>query len=397
MSTTDCRSVEIQPASLAIARYVLASNGLLVRRDELSPLDQHPYVELVRAADTCLPVTYDSHTARGTAARLLGYARQFYTQQSLPTILSVDLLDPTSHNATTSTWSLEAGLNLNYHAPSDASLDTDTDTWELTPALATRWGRALLSLATVLDHAHAVATHAVLAERCGTTPIDNIRDWANRKSQDDDYYWILRELRRALDEEDNLVRQQTLIAALDIANPDLPTTLTALRLNATETLTHLDAAKAINHIADRYGIPLFMWTEEHWWIARYHLSVGELTEAEWRRFTSTEEIRAFPLHVEQLQQDGPGIDFELALKQAGLSCRKCSARIHGQIADTYGHCDTCLPADRTAALTEALERGCPYEPFDRGIGSHSGEPGADCYVCGLPLPETGGATGKQFH
>ncbi|WP_410585430.1 hypothetical protein [Amycolatopsis sp. lyj-108] len=398
MSTHDRRSVEIQPKPLASARYVLAPNGLFLQREELPQPNQHPYVELVQAADIRLPVSYDSHTARDTAAQLLGYARQHYTELPLPATLSVDLLDPTSHNATTSTWSLSAYLNLSYHAPFDASLDTEIDTWELTPALAARWGRALLTLAAVLDNAHAVATQAVLADRCGTTPISNIRDWANRKSQDDDSddddYWILRELREALDEEDKLVRQQTLIAALDIANPDLPAALTDLRLNAAGTLGHLDAAKAIKDIADRYGLPLFMWTEEHWWLAR-HLSVGELTEAEWRRFTNTLEIQQFPLHVEQRQQDGHGIDFELALKQAGLSCRACSIRTHGDIADTYGHCEACLPSDRAAALTEALERGCPVEPFNQGISSHSGVPGAACELCGLPLPKASDNNGEQ--
>ncbi|RSN60537.1 hypothetical protein DMH01_14620 [Amycolatopsis sp. WAC 04182] len=373
---------------MVTARYSLAPNGLLLRREPLPPTKQHPYVELVRANDISLPVTYDSHTARDTAAQLLGYARQFYTQQSLPPTLPVDLLDPNSHNATTSTWTLEAGLDLHYHAPFDATLDTEGTTWELTPALATRWGRALLTLAAVLDHAHAVATHAVLADRCETTTIDNLTDWANRKIEDDDNdgYWpILRDLQEALAEEDAFLRRQTLIAALDIANPDLSTTLSGLHLNAAETLTHLDAAKAIKEIADHYGIPLFMWTEEHWWLARY-LKVGELTEAEWRRFTSTLEIQQFPLCVEQRQQDGNGIDFELALKQAGLSCRACSTRIHGEIAATYGHCEACLPSDRAEALAEALERGCPAEPFDRGLSSHCGAPGTACYVCGLPLP-----------
>ncbi|KFZ77123.1 hypothetical protein ED92_39290 [Amycolatopsis sp. MJM2582] len=381
---------------MATARYSLAPNGLLLRREQLPPTKLHPYVELVRANDISLPVTYDSHTARDTAAQLLGYARQFHTQQSLPPTLSVELLEPTSHNATTSTWTLETGLDLHYHAPFDATLDTENTTWELTPALATRCGRALLTLAAVLDHAQAVATHAVLADRCGTTTIDNLTDWTNRKIEDDDGYWpILRDLQNALAEEDTILRQQTLITALDIANPDLPTTLTDLHLNAVETLTHLDAAKAIRYIANRYGIPLFMWTEEHWWIARHHLSVGELTEAEWHRFTSTQEIQDFPLHIEQRQQDGHGIDFELALKQAGLSCRKCSVRIRGEVADTYGHCATCLPADRTAALTEALERGCPTEPFDRGVASHSGTPGAACSVCGLPLPALSDGGGDQ--
>ncbi|MFC9249907.1 hypothetical protein [Amycolatopsis thailandensis] len=381
-----------------MAHHALAPNGLLLRRDNLSQKDQHPRIDLVRTKDFSLPVTYDSHTARDTATQLLGYARQFYTQSPLPRTLSVDLLDPTSHNATTSTWSLGPGLDLCYHAPFDATLDTEHDTWELTPALATRWGRALLTLAVVLDHARAVATHAVLADRCGARTIDNLRDWTNKKIEDGDnhdHFPILCEFDRALREEDVFDRLHTLIAVVDIANPDLPTTLTALRLNAAETLTHLDAAKAIGHIADRYGIPLFMWTEEHWWIARNHLSVGELTEAEWRRFTSTPEVQDFPLHVEQRQLDGHGIDFELALQQAGLSCRECSRRIHGEITETYGHCAACLPADRTAALTEALERGCPAEPFNRGVASHSGTPGESCLVCGLPLPAPGDDSGDQ--
>ncbi|SDU67031.1 hypothetical protein SAMN04489733_8050 [Amycolatopsis keratiniphila] len=84
MSTSDSRTTEIHPKPLVTARYSLAPNGLLLRREPLPPTKQHPYVELVRANDISLPVTYDSHTARDTAAQLLGYARQFYTQQSLP-------------------------------------------------------------------------------------------------------------------------------------------------------------------------------------------------------------------------------------------------------------------------------------------------------------------------
>lgn len=399
MSAYDRHSVEIQPGSLESAHYVLADNGMLFWREDLPLQNQHPYIAVAGTSSIRLQVTYDSHTARVTAAQLLGYARQFSTQEPLPARLSVDLLDPSSRTASTSTWFIGPGLSLSYHAPFASSLDSDTDTWVLTPSLATRWARALLTLATELDHARAVASHAVLAERGGTTPTANIRDWVQRMAPDDSTgdAWIFHALRDVLDEEDNLARQRTLTAALDIANPGLPTTLTDLHLNATETLTHLDAAKTIRDLAAQYGIPLFMWTEEHWWLARHHLSVDELTEAEWHRFTGTPEIRDFPRHIEQRQQDGHGIDFELALKQAGLSCRECSARIRGHIADTYGHCEACLPADRTAALTEALERGCPSEPFDQGIGSHSGEPGAACNVCGLPLPKAGGDIGKQLH
>ncbi|MFE5567028.1 hypothetical protein ACFQ68_18730 [Amycolatopsis japonica] len=396
MSTSESRSVEIRPAPLGHARYVLAPNGLLLRRGELPPFNHHPYAELTGAADVHLPVTYDCHTARDTAAQLLGYSRQFYTQESLPDSMSVVLLDPTNRSTSSTTWLLVPGLTLTYHAPFTASLDADIDTWVLTPALATRWARALLALAAELDHATAVAAHAVLASRSGASPTDNIRVWAQRLAHDErnNDVSIVQALLDILDEEDEAILAGTRLSALDIANPDLPTALTALHLDSEQILTHLDAADTIRDLANRYGIPLFMWTEKHWWLAR-HLSVGELTEQEWRRFTSSAEVQDFPLHVEQRQTDGCGIDFELALKQAGLSCRKCSIRIRGEIDETYGHCEYCLPSDRTAALTKALERGCLAEPFERGIGSHSGAPGTACEVCGLPLPSKDCETDSQ--
>lgn len=380
--------IELQPKPLPLARYVLSPNGHFLPCENLPPPNQHTHVELADPADPRLPVNYDSDTARDAAAHLLGYAHAFSTRKPLPASISTPLLEPDTRTISTSTWNLIPGLALSYRAPFGSVLESDIDEWTLTPGLATRWARALLTLAAELDHASAVAAHAVLADRAGTRSTDKIRGWLHRMTEDavTDEDWFFDALRDALDEEDSVVSDGTLTAALDLANPDLSTSLTDLRLLSREPLTHRDAATVIKRLATRYGLPLYLWTDENWYLAT-HIGEPPLTEQEWLRFSRTAELDNFPLLIEQLQRDGTGLDFRLALVQAGLLCRQCGGRVTGDIADTFGHCTDCLPSDRDAALAVALERGCPVQPFDEGISSHDGNPGEPCSVCGLPLPE----------
>ncbi|WP_410659486.1 hypothetical protein [Amycolatopsis sp. lyj-112] len=390
MSTHEHQRIEIalQPKPLPLARYILSPTGHLAQCETLPPLNRHSLVTLADPAALRQPVNYDSDTARDAAAHLLGYAHEFSTWKPLPASISIPLLEADTRTVSTSTWNLMPGLVLTYRTPFEAVLESDIDEWTLTPALATRWARALLTLAAELDHANAVAAHAVLANRGGTRSTDNIRGWLHRMTEDDvtNEDWFFHALRDVLGTEDNIVRDGTLTAALNLANPDEPTSLTDLLLLPAGTITHLDAATVIKRLAIHYGLPLYLWTAENWYLAT-HIGEPPLTEQEWLRFSRTAELDNFGLMIEQLQRDGTGLDFQLALVQAGLLCRQCDCRITGDIADTFGHCTDCLPPDRDTALAVALERGCPVEPFDEGISSHDGDPGDPCSVCGLPLPQ----------
>lgn len=382
-------AVMIKPKPLEWARYVVADDREFVERDVYWARDGEPIaIGLDGIPGDPVPVTYDSTTARTAAAHLLGYAHQFDLDEPMPEHILTTLLEPDKRPTTGTTWNLGNGLALRYTAPFGASLTTKITEWTLTVGLATRWARALLTLAAELDHAHAIAAQAVLAERTTRTPTENIRAWLDGIAADltVEQSEFVDRLRDVLADEESIARDEALFAALDVAHPDLPTSLADLRLLSRETVTHLDAAEVIEQLADRYALPIYLWTAASRYL-RGEIGGGMLTEQEWLRVGRTVAMRAFGSFVENEQDNGPAVDVRLALYQAGVLCRECDARITGESVTTLGRCDKCRPTDSNDALREALAAGCPGAPNAENYTSHFLSSSGLCAHCGLPLPE----------
>lgn len=381
-------AVAIQPAPLGWARYVLGDDGAFIARGEHRARESEPIIiGLAGIAGDPIPVTYTSTTARTAAAELLGYAHQLELVEPMPEHILTTLLEPDERTTTSTTWHLAPGLTLRYTTPFRATLTTEITEWNLTAALATRWARALLAMATELDHAHALAAQAVLAERGRRTPPQNIRAWLDNIATEltvGQANFVDR-LRDVLADEESIARGEASFAALDVAHPDLPTSLADVRLLSRETITHLDAAEVIEQLADHYALPIYLWTAETGYV-RDEIGGGMLTEHEWLRVGRTAEMGAFSAIVENEQDNnGAALDVRLALYQAGVLCRECGARISGEIVVTLGRCDECRTPDFTDALAEALDAGCPGAPDVDNADSHFLSSSGLCAACGLPL------------
>jgi hypothetical protein len=254
----DVESIEVlvEPIPLPWARYVIGDGGDFTSRGNRPAAAHEPIViALAGVPGYPEPVTYDSDTARTAAAHLLGYAHQLDPDKP-PTehhILTT-LLAPDTRTATSTTWNLGHGLVLRYTAPFGATLTAETDEWILNSRLAARWARALLTLAAELDHAQAVAARAVLAQRAGTTPTENIRSWLTDLAHEmtAEQLRFVDRLRDVLADEESAARGEALFAALDIAHPAADIA-GDLRLLSRETVTHLDAADVIEQLADGYA------------------------------------------------------------------------------------------------------------------------------------------------
>ncbi|MEU0529177.1 hypothetical protein [Amycolatopsis tolypomycina] len=389
MTTTDAIHVEsisvaIEPNALRWARYAIGNDGEFIERGVRWARDgEHAVVELAGLPDASATVTYTSTTARTAAARLLGYVHQLDHDEPLPEHVLTYLLAPDTRTATDTTWHLDDGLALRYLAPFGASLTAETAEWTLTAELAAHWARALLTLAAELDHAHAVATRAVIAERTGKTPTENIWAWLTDLHHEltADQKRLAERVRGVLADEERIARGETVTAALDVAHPDLPTSLADLRLLSRETITHEHAAQVIRLLADRYALPIYVWTAASRYI-RDQIGGGTLTEQEWLQVGRTVEMGNFGPMIENEQDNngGASLNIQLALYQAGVLCRKCDARITGEIATTLGRCDECRPADPDEAMAEVLAAGCLdsewHTPSSIGL----------CADCGVPLP-----------
>jgi hypothetical protein len=396
LTTTDAIDVEsiavaIEPKPLGWARYVVGDDGAFAERGACWARDGEAAVIAVAGLpDEPVPVTYDSATARTAAAHLLGYAHQLDLDEPLPEHVLTTLLAPDTRTATGTTWDLGSGLVLRHTVPFGTSLTAEAVEWTLTAELATRWARALLTVAAELDHAHAVAAQAILAERTGKTPTENVRAWLTDLHHEltADQKRLAERVRGVLADEERIARGETLVAALDVAHPDLTTSLADVRLLSRETITHLDAADVIEQLAARYALPIYLWTAASWYV-RDEIGGGTLTEQEWLRVGRTVEMGTFGSVIENEQgNNGAAIDVRLALYQAGVLCRECDARITGDIATTLGRCDECRPADPDDAMAEALAAGCPGAPnVSENFVSHFLSSSGPCTHCGLPLPE----------
>lgn len=393
MSTTEAIDPEpievmIEPKLMRWARYVVGNDGAFADRGALVARDgEAAVIELAGPPNDRVRVSYDSSTARTAAARLFGYAHQLDLNEPLPAYILATLLVPDSRTATSTTWDLGDGLVLRYTAPFEASLTAEAAEWTLTAERATRWARALLTLAAELDHAHVVARHAILAHRTGTTATENIRRWVTDLAHEltGEQRRFAERLRDVLADEERIEHNDTLFAALDVAHPELPTSLADLRLLSRETLTHLHAAEVIERLAAMYNTPFYLWTAQSRYI-EWEIGDIPLSESEWRRVAATDEMNAFESIIENEQDNqGAALDIRRALHQAGVICRACDKRITGEIVTTLGHCLGCRPTD-PEALAKVLAAGCPGVEDEENYTTHSLSDDGPCRHCGLPLP-----------
>lgn len=387
-TNTEPISVTIAADALSWARYAIrSSDGEFCSRGARPAAEDELAVIAMPDVAGHGSAEYDTAgTARAVAAQLLGYAyRLQHPGQPLPATLTTTPLPPTTCTATASTWELQSGLELRYRVPFRASLLAAELESVLTAELALRWARALLAIATELDYAYAQASRALHAERSGTTATANIRGWLTRIAGELtwDQEQFAERLRDVLADEEGIAHGETLFAALDIAHPDLPTSLADLRQLSGDTITHLDAAEVIEELALRYAIPLVLWTANTRFVD-WELPAGtQLTEQQWRRIGRSAEMRNFREMVENEQaNNGAAIDVRRALYQAGVVCRGCDTALTGEVAETLGRCDQCRPSD----LATAVAAGCPgaEDVDDKQLHQPAGD--GTCAECGLPLP-----------
>lgn len=322
---------------------------------------------------------------RAAAGSLLGNAYvRTYPDQMVPHTQTTTALPPTSSTATTTTWTLPGDITLTYRVPFEVTLTVEHDQ-TLSPEEATLVARALLGAAREVQHAHIRATHVIHAERAGLTPIDAVRAWLTHTKAtcrlSDDQNDLAKRLLYVLSEEEKADRGRARAATLDVAHPELPNSVADLSLLAPETLTHLDAAKAIDALADRYGIPISRWTAKTGFITD---EIGQLNESEWLRLAQTEEFQDFSNVFAEVQANGrEGINVQIALQQAGLVCRNCGDKLTGALVSTLGHCDECRPE----TLGDVLALGCPDNSGRDLHRQHRATAAGTCLNCGIPLTE----------
>jgi hypothetical protein len=265
----------------------------------------------------------------------------------------------------------DSGLVLRYRVPFDATLTAATPEWTLTDRLAVRWAQALLSLAAELDHAHAQATRAVIADRVGATASNHIRGWLAEIADEltAEQRQFADRLGEVLTEADTADRDATLLAGIDLDHDhdhdhDLPVVLAELPLSAqarSGQVGHREVADVIERLADRYALPVYVWTADDWRV-RDVLDDTPLTEQQWQRVARSAELAAFGQRVRE-QQGGlePLVDLWVAMLQAGVACRDCGDRIDGEVADTLA-----------ATVGHLMDWDRPEV----------------CVVCAMPLPES---------
>lgn len=383
MNTTADIAVTVELQPLPWACYTVGDGGEFAARGERPAAENETCVIAVAGVPGAhVPITYDRAAARTAAAQLLGYAhRHEHPATSVPATITTTLLSPTERTATTTTWDLGDGFVLCYRVPFDVTLAADVSRWWLTPNLATRWARALLAVAAELDSAYAHATHAIRAQRTGTTTARNVLDWLRGLAHEltAEQQRLAGRVRKVLYDEDSIARGDVLFDALDIAHPDLPMPLSDLWLVSAETIGHREVAEVITQLAHRYAIPHYLWTADNGFIRDEGV---DLTESQWRRVARSVELREFAQVLDHRQSNGSGaVDVKVALYEAGVLCRACDEILDDRdVATTWGHCDECRPD----TLADLARTACPAD--DGEASRHALGSAGQCRPCNVPLP-----------
>jgi len=343
----------------------------------------------------------DAAACRLVAARLIGFALQRRKPAApLPATVTATMTEPTMRTASVATWTLSPGVTLVLELPSASELafrirlDADNGWFTLYPRIAERWASALLTIAALLDDAHAyVAT--VLSQRwAGHTVEARLNLFLDAAEPDltPEQQRFADKVRQVLADEHDAAQTDLITAAFDVANPDLPCALNDLVHGG--TLDHCDAAEVIRRLAGRYRIPIFVLSAAHTEIraalARNSAGGDRLTEAQWRRLANTEHVRDLPDRIEHEVSSGLLMtEVETALLQAGVVCRgpvdaprACPERLEDGVDVTWGRC----AGHRPATLASAIAAPCPT-----GWGSeeHDDDGTGVCAVCSMPLTEHG--------
>jgi len=390
-------TVRVPSHCLAWGSYGLYAGGHFLWRGDLPAGTAPSVIALVENPALRDPVDYDAAGARLAAGFLLGYAHQrLHPGTPVPQTITTTPLPPTRRTATSTIWPLGWGLVLRHDVPFGARLDTgDTDKWPLTAMLATTWARALLGLTAELEHGQALAARAMQAERTGRTTTGKLWTFLDRVRGQltVDQTELADRMREVLAEHDSTDLVDLAACAIDVANPDLPTSVAEARLLDRHTVGHLGAAAVIDELADRYAIPISYLTAKSVYVWRDLPPGVSLTEEQWLRLGRTDEMGSYSSFIEnELDNNRDALDTRLALYQAGLMCRGeadnsglvCDELLTEDIAVTLGRCVRHRPP--TIAL--ALEAGCPGAPDVReNFVSHFPTSHGACDRCGLPLPD----------
>lgn len=336
---------------------------------------------------------------RAVAARLAGFAIQRRNPAApLPATVTYTMDAPTTRTASSATWELGQGVTLHLELPRTSELafkirlQADNGWFTLHPRVAERWASALLTIAALLDDAHAYVATVLNQRWAGHTVEDRLELFldAAEPELDPAQRAFADQIRRVVADEQDAAQTDLINAAFDVANPDLPFPLSDLLHSG--SLDHRDAAEVILRLASKYRIPIFMATADHTEVhnALARAGAGEtpLTEQQWRRLANTSALREMPDDIEYEICYGTVVlaNLERALLQAGVLCRgpvdtpsSCHHRLDDDVAVTWGRCDEHRPTTLASAIAAPCPTGSLYDP------EHVPDGAGKCGVCSLPL------------
>ncbi|MFJ5984454.1 hypothetical protein [Lentzea sp. NPDC092896] len=309
------------------------------------------------------------------------------------------MTEPTVRTASAAAWALAPGVALVLELPSASELafrirlDADNGWFTLYPRIAERWASALLTIAALLDDAHAYVATVLNQRWAGHTVEARLNLFLDAAEPDltAEQCAFADKVRKVLADEQDAAQTDLINAAFDVANPDLPFALNDLVHG--DTLDHCDAAEVIRRLAYKYRIPIFALSAAHTEIRaalkRDGMGDDRLTEAQWRRLTNTEHVRELPDRIAHDVSCGLLLtNVETALLQAGVVCRgpaddpcHCPERLENGVDVTWGRC----AEHRPATLASAIAAPCPTGW--RGFEEHNDDGTGVCKVCSMPLTE----------
>jgi hypothetical protein len=346
-------------------------------------------------------VAFTAGTARQTATFLLEYLCRFgdrgntpAADRAAPVVVTACPAQPTSRTRLASTWALgHSGIELRFLARAPFSLVMDGPApmapRRLTGPLAKAMALALLGGARELEQAHVVADQAVHAERAGESVTESLRAWLTslayelpRRNHGVDS--LVSRLLNVLADEESSIDHERLALAVGRTHGDLQQQLDQARLFARDTIGHGEVAHLLRELAYQHAVPLIYLsaTSRH---LREALPEGaQLTEGQWTRVARSAEMLGLADRARGLIRDRVLVDMPVALLQAGVLCRgqsgACGRAVDGEMADTWGFCRGCRPADLHAAAAEGCA-GRTWQQRHDLPDSHGA-----CRMCRLPLP-----------
>lgn len=388
----DSVRVELPPAAAFSTHYRVTATGQF---DPLGDVASDRCPVSFHAAAT--EVTFTAATARTTAAFLLALLYQHADATPgtpVADAVSVTPAPPTSRTRLVSHWDLgSGGVRLRFHARTPYRLVLDVPapgtTRALTIVMASYLAEALLAGAREVEHAQAVADHAVHADRASQSVTESLRKWLtsiqHELPRDGDGLDILVDrLRDVLADEDSCAEAERRQLALGRAHGDLRAQLDQAWWCSTDTIGHAEVSYLLRELAARHAVPMVSITASSLELREVLPETVELTEGQWARVARSPEMTGLPGRASALIRQHHLVDLAVALRQAGVLCRghrgTCGRLVPGEIADSWGYCPACRPQD----LPTAVAAGCCADGTWQADHDLPNSRGA-CRTCLLPL------------